>query len=476
VVRRIELLSGNYGVLTVDGSLSTVNPNDFNTFGRGSMYHPDEQKVYFLTGGLIRTLTFAGSTSTLMRVPLNYPSTTFTFSFGFAPEEYNYLLPSSASFSDVIYGGVSGTSGDVDGPLTQARFLFNAESSITYNPLTSDIYVWDQGIGGNGRIRKITPSGTVSTLPIVTLTNYQQIVCSPFSNVLYCGSVIDGYISTINLTTYAKTSNYVGIFALSMTIDPSYSNLYLFPYTGGSILYKIPTSNLNISTAITITGGFSGYPRGLAINSTGTVLYVGAKQAVYSIIIATGVSTKIAGRGSTLGAFTADGPIGSNVGIDPAFICINTANTFLYFTDLITLVVRRIELLSGNYGVLTVDGSLSTVNPNPLNSIGRGSMYHPDQDKIYFLTEGLIRTLTYTGLTSAVAEVPLNSPFNTLVNYKLSGSNTTLIQNTTGRQVTVAVGRGVVNGRVSNSNLNSIPGSSDVKTLYITGLTTYSLY
>ena len=97
----------------------------------------------------------------------------------------------------------------------------------------------------------------------------------------------------------------------------------------------------------------------------------------------------------------------------------------------------------------------------------------------YKNTMGVTQTLNmysntlYTALTvgsnSAVMQYSLIYPSTT---FTFSNTSNTLIQNATGRPVTIAV----PGGTVTNSNLNSVAEISDIKTLYNTSGTTYTLY
>jgi hypothetical protein len=89
-------------------------------------------------------------------------------------------------------------------------------------------------------------------------------------------------------------------------------------------------------------------------------------------------------------------------------------------------------------------------------------------NSLYTVVIGIddLNNSTYYG----IQKVPLTYPSTTFTFSNVLSN--VQIQNTTGRQVTIAV----TGGTVTNSNLNSVPNISDIKTLYNTTGTTYTLF
>ena len=105
--------------------------------------------------------------------------------------------------------------------------------------------------------------------------------------------------------------------------------------------------------------------------------------------------------------------------------------------------------LSSNYRVTTISGSNSIVNStNSTSAYSIGLVYHPYDKCVYYIDQ----------TKNAIIQI-IKTPKNTL------------IQNATGREITITV----PGGTVTNSTMKSLPGIPSIKTLYSTSGTTYTV-
>jgi len=122
----------------------------------------------------------------------------------------------------------------------------------------------------------------------------------------------------------------------------------------------------------------------------------------------------------------------------------------LYVAD--TSNVIRLITTTGNVSSLLVSTVITQNNPQSL-SLYSNSLY----------------TVICSSSSSTLVQLPLGYPSTTFTFSNITSN--TQIQNTTGRTVTIAV----TGGTVTNSNLPSIANISDIKTLFNTTGTTYTL-
>ena len=227
----------------------------------------------------------------------------------------------------ITLAGDGGTSGDVDGTGTAARF-----NTLEYGALTSDgttLYLADTG---NHRIRKMD----VHTRAVSTL----------------CGGVGSG---TADGAATAARFDYPRGMALTSTG----TNLYV---AEKSRVRKVDTSTGGVTT---VAGGTSGgyadgvgaaarfnQLRGAALTSDGSYLYVvdGVNRRIRTVATATGVVTTLAGSGAQGGQ---DG-----LGVSATFFDVYTPvltpdEQRLYVTDLCTTNFHAAHTSCENFGELT---------------------------------------------------------------------------------------------------------------------------
>jgi hypothetical protein len=181
----------------------------------------------------------------------------------------------------------------------------------------------------------------------------------------------------------------------------------------------------------------------MAVNSTETAIYYGANTSLKSFALPQTIRTV---AGSTAGYSNAQG-------------------TAALFSNPQSIVSNRSTLIvsdTGNSQTRSIDSN-SNVTDVKFYEISNGIT------QSLSLYSNSIYSVLNVGSNSAIVQIPITYPSTT---FTFSNTSNTLIQNATGRPVTIAV----AGGTVTNSNLNSVAGISDVKTLYNTSGTTYTLY
>ena len=164
----------------------------------------------------------------------------------------------------------------------------------------------------------------------------------------------------------------------AVTYDSS-GNLYVAD-TGNNVIRKITSAG--VVTTLAGAGSFGasngigtaasfGYPTGLAVDSTGTNLYVADQynNLVRAIVIATGAVTTLAGSGSN--GF-ANGTGTSATFNNPSGLCLDSTGSNLYVADSGNGAIRKIVISTG---VVTTFYSQSSWNPYGVVSDLSGNLY-----------------------------------------------------------------------------------------------------
>src|SRR5580658_1018435 len=225
--------------------------------------------------------------------------------------------------------GTAGVSGSADGLGSNA--LFNQPSGIALDS-AANIYVSDYG---NSAIRKITPSGQVTTI---------------------AGS------AGVTGSTNATGTNALFFHPLGLAVDGA-TNLYVADY-GNHLVRKITPSR----AASTLAGsaGVFGFangtgtaaqfyePEAVAVDQAGNVYVADTGNAAIRMITAGGVVTTFAGLPGSLGA--TDGTGSNALFYQPAGIAISSASN-LYVADCFNNTVRQI---SPGGAVITLAGLAGT--------------------------------------------------------------------------------------------------------------------
>jgi sugar lactone lactonase YvrE len=278
----VSLLAGGNGIGTTDGTGSSVkfySPNGIATDMLGNVFVAD--------GGGIRKINASGNVTTLLSnqnssIPVGTPKGIVVDTSGiiYFSDTKNRIYKIDTSNNLTVLAGGDNISGTDDGIGTSARFNFLNGLAVD---ATGNVYVADSG---NNRIRKITPSGVVTTLAGSTSGFNDGIGASaqfknPFgitvdaSGTLYVAENNNNRIRKITSTGVvttiagiASTGSMDGNASLASFTSPtgitsdSDGNLYVADY-GNHKIRKIATSN-----------GFSilpALPAGLVLNADGSI-------------------------------------------------------------------------------------------------------------------------------------------------------------------------------------------------------------
>ncbi len=286
-------------------------------------------------------------------------------------------------------------SGSADG--TGSAATFNKPKGVVRDS-AGNVYVVD---GGNNSIRRITPAGVVTTL---------------------AGSTTGASGNADGIGTAARFNRPIGL-----AIDSSGTNLYVADNSNNTIRRIVISSGLvsilagsttsasgnadGIGTAATFSG-----PKGLAIDSSGTNLYVAARGGnnIRRIVISSGLVSTLAG--STAGtAGHADGTGTAALFSAPGGLAIDSSGTNLYVADtggfrrsttgntirqivIATGVVTTLAGTAGVYGSADGTGPAATFNhPEGLTIDSAGNLIVVDR------RNDTIRKVTPAGVVTTVA-------------------------------------------------------------------------
>src|SRR6266581_4777672 len=357
-----------------------------------------------------------------------------------------------------LAGSTTGVAGNADGTGTAATF--NAPGGLAVDSSGTNLYVADgpypsgAGINSNQSIRQIViATGVVTTFigsPSVrgsadgtgsaaTFHHTKGVVHDSAGNVY----VADGFNHTIRkvtpagvVTTLAGTAGPAGVGnvdgtgaaalfrePMGLAIDSSGTNLYVADRNNHNIRkIVIATGVVTTLAGSGVAGNANGTgtaatfnnPKGLAIDSSGTNLYVAARRGnnIRRIVIATGVVTTLAG--STTGAAGhADGTGTAALFSAPGGIAIDSSGTNLYVADtgqrsttgntirkivIATGVVTTLAGTAGTYGSADGTGPAATFNhPEGLTIDSAGNLVVVDR------RNDTIRKVTPAGVVTTVA-------------------------------------------------------------------------
>lgn len=284
---------------------------------------------------------------------------------------------SSANYSVSTFAGTPECAGFINYSTTNGPAAkFNHPTDITTDG--TNFFVSDYG---NNLIRKITPSGAVSTLPI--LLNHPS------------GNTTDGnYLYVVN--SGANTILFIELATNAVTTIGSSTGL------SGSVDSTIPADvRFNQPTGITTDGV------NLYVTDTGN-------QTVRRINIATKAVSTMAGT---------SGAIGSNDGVQGAARFnvpgrITTDRKNLYLTDFNNRTIRKIDILTE--AVTTIAGILGTVDNAGNTADGIGAVARFNQPN------GITTDGTYVYVTdlyqNTVRRIEKTSPYNVTTISGISGT------------------------------------------------------
>jgi len=366
------------------------------------------------TGGAVPAMIYGKTTTLTGTSAISSPTGLAVDASGniYVTNNYNIYTISSGVVS--LLAG-SGTSGFTDGQGTAASFSSPYAIAIDAQ---GNKYVAD---ANNNVIRKITPSGLVSTL---------------------AGNGKTGYIDGPG--NMAEFYNPVGI-----AVD-SYGNVYVADSYNNMIRKITPAGEVSTFAGSTTAASANGTgtaasfsnPYSLAIDASGNVYVADLGNNMVRMITPAGVVTTLAGSGAP-GAVNGTGAAASFAGLDG--IAVDLAGN-VYVTDSYTVrkitplgVVSTLAGVYGNPG--TIDGvgstALLSTNPQGIAVDASGNVYVADGPAIrkisavgYTINATLPPGLTFDATTGTIAGLPLlvTAAGNYVVSaYNMGGSGTATV-------------------------------------------------
>ncbi len=288
--------------------------------------------------------------------------------------------------------GTMGYSGD-GGPAISAAIGYPGG---TVSDKQGNLFIAD---GGNHVVRKVSPSGVISTVAGVGTSGYSG----------------DGG-PAISAQLWLPTS---------VAMDTS-GNLYILDYIA-SIVRKVNKQGIISTIAGNGTTGYSGdggaailaqlnNPTGLAIDEAGNIYIADKENKVVRKVNASGMISTVAGNGSP--GYTGDGGPATAAQLTPYAVATDHAGN-LYIADGKSSVIRKVNASgiistfagNGNYGY-SGDGGLATsaqfaaVSPNDIAFDHAGNLYVADYQN------QVIRKINTSGIISTVAGIPNQSGYS----------------------------------------------------------------
>ena len=297
----------------------------------------------------------------------------------YTPVQIGSAVPQGSYLQVSNFAG-SGTVGDLDATGTSATFKQPTGAAVD---AAGNVYVADLG---NHKIRKITPQGVVTTL---AGDGYESFFYGRLKNA-------NGTAASFNYPT-------------DLAVDPAAQFVYVADKFNNVIRrvslaspYAVTTfagSSAGMVDSATSTAAKFDKPEGIAVDPTGTYLYVAdrSNNRVRKITIASAAVATLAGSGSAGIADNAN-PLNATFN-EPTGIAVDAAGN-VYVTDFGGNKVRKIAVTAGVAGAVTTLGSSATFNgPYGVDVDGAGNVYVTEQ------TGQLIRMISPSGSVSTLAGV-----------------------------------------------------------------------
>lgn len=415
------------------------------TDGLGNVYvaDPNNHMVFKISGGALTIVAgtgvegYFGDGGAATAARLDFP---MAIAFGptgelFTSDTNNSVVrkvDSAGNIVTVVGVGFAGYFGD-GGPAVNAAL--SSPEGIAFDP-AGNLFIADTG---NGVIRKVDPSGTITTLAVTNLPPNSTGLCIPedvasrSAGVVYVADTCDNQVFTLdsggNLTVVAGngTSGYSGdggpgvnasLFnPIALTFD-SAGNLYIAD-EANNVVRKVDTGG-TITTVVGNGGfGFLGdggpalsaslaQPGALAFDPAGN-LYIGDTSSERIRKVGTsGTITTVAGNGRF--KYAGDGGAATSASLDsPTGVTVDPAGN-VFTADIANLVVRNITPAGviGTYAGTSVpaptytgDGgpaTAATLNfPTDVQSDGAGNVYVSEGGRVHKITPSRIITTLLSG-------------------------------------------------------------------------------
>jgi hypothetical protein len=472
----------NNDIRQINVNSNTGSFANVTTFGvQQTTILQNPQSISLYSNSLYSLCWNSAGLSQIVSVPItSYPSTTFTFSNSTATTEANtYIFPPYPN----MY-----TLSQYAGP----PFVFPKQTSspLVVDPSSGNMYVFDSG---NSYIRMITPAGIISTIAgngvsalqnnaIGSLASFNSTTASQLA-ITSTGTLLfvadTDVFRVVDLrpgSNYAVTSSASFGGMTGLTVNST--NAFLYVAVGiYNTIYRVEIGNPQVPQQWTTTTTFNNTSYNFdRICASGDYIYAcyPAGKTIYgidvrgsSLDIRNSSAFNVAGGGFGVD----DGIVGVGKFLNPTYMAVSDDGTFLYVADGggygegFTADIRRIELLSGQYTMLTITGTYAKPVSLPQPYVTGGLAYDPLQKCIFYTVCG-----TSSAIGSQVNEI-MKLSFNRYSKFNPDPPQSVQLRNATGRQLTIAV----PGATVTNPTLYSIPGRYDVQTLYSLAGNTYTL-
>ena len=300
----------------------------------------------------------------------------------FVSEEIGRVIRKISPSGDVTIFAGSGAYGSIDGLGTAASFA-NLGALVIDN--ANNIYVGDYG---NDRIRKITPTGVVTTISsTINNSTYGMCIDASKTNIYFCGGsriikkleIATGVVSTIAGSGNQGNIDGVGTAAwfnlpFGLTLDPTNSFLYV------SDLFNLNIRKINLATTevTTLAGnGSSGSndgigssatfssPIGMVCSSNGDIFVADHYNNKIRKITPTGVVTTSAGTGAP---GNIDGSANTATFTQPLGLFLDNTSDLL-LTEYGGNRIRKITNVTLNSSDFQANNLKFSLYPNPVQDI-----------------------------------------------------------------------------------------------------------
>ncbi|MGI9026924.1 MAG: hypothetical protein ACR2GP_15365 [Burkholderiaceae bacterium] len=392
----VTTLAGTAGVVgSADGTGAAASfsfPTGIATDAAGNVYVAD------FANNTIRKITPAGVVTTLAgtaggpgyadgtgpAAKFNMPSGLSTDSAGnvYVADSTNQVIRKITPAGVVTtYAGVPGTRGAADGAAASASF--NDPIALATDA-AGNVYVADFT---NNTVRKITPSGTVST--VAGTAGLSGPIDGVGSGARFAGPVAIA-VDASGVVFVADSSN-----SAIRRID---TNAVVTTFAGSP----------SLTGAIDATGRDARFtrPRGTATDGAGNVYVADSGNHLIRKVTPGGVTTTLAGLAGTPG--TTDGPAATARFNTPIAVAVDASGT-VYVADFVNSTIRKITSAgvvstlagtAGSRGAVNGTGAAASFNgPIALAVDGVGNVYVADSGN------QLIRRITPAGVVSTYAGI-----------------------------------------------------------------------
>jgi|GEM_PF-3092480 len=257
-----------------------------------------------------------------------------------------------ANKNDLTYfagDGTAGFSGD-GGEAIDARLWLPQEVAADSG---GNLYIADMG---NSRVRRVDPSGKISSLDIGGLGSLMGIDVDNSGNLYVAGEAPKIFKYAGGAVTSVLDSVY---FPVGAAVNGAGSLIY-FAENGQSVIYKVEAGTGDITTVAGIPGAAPGYsgdggpatlaelndPRGVMVDAAGN-LYIAdsGNHRIRRVDAGSGIITTVAGNGTW--GYAGDGGAATAAQLNyPTGLAFDRGGN-LYIADRDNLVIRKVDAASG---------------------------------------------------------------------------------------------------------------------------------